>query len=234
MSISDNIRKVKCSIVMAADRAGRDPWEVTLVAATKTQTSDTIREAIASGITICGENRVQELTAHLEDNAYEGAKVHFIGHLQTNKVKYVVGKVDLIESVSSDKLLEAIDAQAAKIGVVQDILLEVNIAGEESKSGFAPEEVAAAAQKAAALPHVRLRGLMAIPPVSAQPGANRPFFAQMRQLLVDIRSILKDNETDIVSLSMGMSADYQDAVAEGATLVRLGTALFGPRAPKPQ
>ena len=234
MSIQECVHRVQQRIEEAAKTAGRDPKEVTLCAATKVQSDENIRTAIAAGITVCGENRVQELTAHLLEHTYEGAEVHFIGHLQTNKVNKVVGKVSLIHSVDSDRLLNAIENQAAKLNIQQDILLEVNIGEEESKGGISAKEVHALAQLAQTMPHIRLRGLMAIPPVSAQPGANRPFFAQMRQLLVDIRSILKDNETDIVSLSMGMSADYQDAVAEGATLVRLGTALFGPRAPKPQ
>lgn len=229
MSLSENIAAVKANIAAAARQAGRETGSVTLVAATKTQSSDTIRAAIQAGITVCGENRVQELTAHLDDFAYDGAAVHFIGHLQTNKVKFVVGRVDLIESVSSLKLLEAINAQAAKLNLVQDILLEINIGREESKSGFVPEEALAAARRAVELPSVRLRGLMAIPPVSAQPGGSRPFFRQMQKLYVDIRHSLEDNGMSVSCLSMGMSADYPDAVAEGATLVRVGTALFGPR-----
>ena len=229
MSLSENIRTVRDNMARAALSAGRDPSEITLVAATKTQSSDTIRAAIAAGITVCGENRVQELTAHLADSAYTGAALHFIGHLQTNKVKYVVGKVDLIESVSSDHLLDAIQAQAVKAGVVQDILLEINVGREASKSGFLPEEAAAAAQKAAGLDHVRLRGLMAIPPVAEEKGQNLPFFAEMRQLLVDIRTVLGDNVPDMDTLSMGMSGDYEDAITQGATLVRVGTAIFGPR-----
>lgn len=232
MSLAETIQTVRTNMARAAERSGRRPEEITLVAATKTQSSETIRAAIAAGITVCGENRVQELTAHLEDNAYAGAAVHFIGHLQTNKVKYVVGRVDLIESVSSDHLLDAIQAQAAKMGVVQDILLEVNVGREESKSGYFPEEVAAAAQRAAGLDHVRLRGLMAIPPIAQETGQNLPFFAEMRQLFVDIRTILGDNVPDIDSLSMGMSGDYEDAITQGATLVRVGTAIFGPRSPR--
>ena len=229
MSLSENIAAVKANIAAAARQAGRETGSVTLVAATKTQSSDTIRAAIQAGITVCGENRVQELTAHLDDFAYDGAAVHFIGHLQTNKVKFVVGRVDLIESVSSLKLLEAINAQAAKLNLVQDILLEINIGREQTKSGFVPEEALAAARRAVELPSVRLRGLMAIPPVSAQPGGSRPFFRQMQKLYVDIRHSLEDNGMSVSCLSMGMSADYPDAVAEGATLVRVGTALFGPR-----
>ena len=231
MSLEENIARVKANMARAALEAGRDPAEITLVAATKVQTSDTIRAAIAAGITICGENRVQELTAHLDDYAYDGARVHFIGHLQTNKVRFVVGRVDLIESVDSPRLLEAIERQAEKLNLVQDVLLEVNIGREESKGGCLPEDLPALARLAMDLPHVRLRGLMAIPPVAAEPGANRRFFAVTRQLYVDIRSQMGDNNTDIDCLSMGMSGDYEDAIREGATLVRVGTALFGPRPP---
>lgn len=231
MSLEENIARVKANMARAALEAGRDPAEITLVAATKVQTSDTIRAAIAAGIAVCGENRVQELTAHLDDYAYDGARVHFIGHLQTNKVRFVVGRVDLIESVDSPRLLEAVERQAAKLNLVQDILLEVNIGREESKGGCLPEDLPALARQAMDLPHVRLRGLMAIPPAAAEPGDNRRFFAATRQLFVDIRSQMGDNDTDIDCLSMGMSGDYEDAIREGATLVRVGTALFGPRPP---
>ena len=231
MSLEENIARVKASMARAALEAGRDPAEITLVAATKVQTSDTIRAAIAAGVAVCGENRVQELTAHLDDYAYDGAKIHFIGHLQTNKVRFVVGRVDLIESVDSPRLLEAVERQAEKLNLVQDILLEVNIGREESKGGCLPEDLPALARQAAALSHVRLRGLMAIPPAAAAPGDNRRFFAATRQLFVDIRSQIGDNDTDIDCLSMGMSGDYEDAIREGATLVRVGTALFGPRPP---
>ena len=231
MSLEENIAKVKAGIARAAAEAGRDPEEITLVAATKVQTSETIRAAIAAGVTVCGENRVQELTGHLDDYAYDGARVHFIGHLQTNKVRFVVGRVDLIESVDSLRLLGAVERQAEKLNLVQDILLEVNIGHEESKGGCLPEDLPALARRAAELPHVRLRGLMAIPPAAAEPGDNRRFFAATRQLFVDIRSQIGDNDTDIDCLSMGMSGDYEDAVREGASLVRVGTALFGPRPP---
>lgn len=231
MSLAERIALVNEKIAAAARQAGREPSEVTLVAATKVQTSDTIRQAIAAGVTICGENRVQEMTAHLDDDAYAGAALHFIGHLQTNKVKQVVGHVDLIQSVGSAHLLQAIQNQADKQGLVQDILLEVNIGQEESKGGCMPQEVEALARQAMDMSAVRLRGLMAIPPVSAQPGANKPYFAAMRQLFVDIREKMSDNENDIVCLSMGMSGDFEDAIAEGATMVRVGSALFGPRPP---
>ena len=140
-TIAANVAAVRENMRQAALQAGRDPEEITLVAATKVQTSQTIRNAIQAGITVCGENRVQELVAHLEDDAYAGARVHFIGHLQTNKVKFVVGKVDMIESIDSQRLMDAVEKQAAKVGVVQDILLEVNIGQEESKGGAKREEI---------------------------------------------------------------------------------------------
>ena len=231
MELSQNVTAVQEKIAAAARAAGRDADRVALCAATKVQTDDTIRSAIAAGIRLCGENRVQELTAHLEANAYAGADVHFIGHLQTNKVRQVVGRVSLIHSVDSPRLLQAIDAQAEKLGLVQDILLEVNIAREPSKGGTPPEQLSGLVRLALSSPHVRLRGLMAIPPVSAAPGSNRGYFSEMYKLYVDIMEKVSHNYTVSGCLSMGMSADYEDAVAEGATLVRVGTALFGPRPP---
>ena len=231
MSIAEHVETVLENIRQAALQAGRRPEEITLCAATKTQTGQTIRQAIAAGVRVCGENRVQELAAHLEEGAYAGAQVHFIGHLQTNKVKQVVGRVDLIHSVDSERLLRAIDSQADRLGLVQDILLEVNVAGEESKGGVVPERLPALAEMALGCPHVRLRGLMAIPPVSTVSGGNRKYFAQMRHFLVDIIGKIADNHNTVDCLSMGMSGDYEDAVAEGATLVRVGTAIFGPRPP---
>ena len=229
MDLTQNIQAVQQKLAAAAKAAGRDPAGVTLCAATKTQSDAAIRAAIAAGIRVCGENRVQELTAHLESDAYAGAEVHFIGHLQTNKVRYVVGKAALIHSVDSERLLRAIDSQADKLGIVQDILLEVNVAREESKGGVTPEALPALAELALGCPHVRLRGLMAIPPVSTVSGGNRKYFAQMRHFLVDIIGKMSDNYSVVDCLSMGMSGDYEDAIAEGATLVRVGTALFGPR-----
>lgn len=227
--LAARVAAVRADIDAAALAAGRDPKEITLCAATKVQDGETIRAAIAAGITVCGENRVQELSAHLAEGAYEGAGVHFIGHLQRNKVKYVVGKVDLIQSVDGEELLTLIEKQAAKLGVRQDILIEVNIGGEESKSGVTPEEAHHLAALAGQMDHVVVRGLMAIPPVAAKKGENRRFFAAMRQLFVDINEKKYDNENTMDILSMGMSGDFADAIAEGATLVRVGTALFGPR-----
>lgn len=231
MSISTNLAHVVQNIRLAAQASGRDPGEITLVAATKTQSDAVIRQAIAAGVTVCGENRVQELVSHWEAGAYQGARVHFIGHLQTNKVKYLMGKVDLIHSVSSQKLLLEIDKQAGKAGLVQDILLEVNLAQEPTKSGFFTPEVLPAAQLAIQLPHVRLRGLMCIPPAVPCADENSLFFHKLKALAVDIRGKIGDNKTDMTILSMGMSNDYSAAIAAGATHVRVGTAIFGPRAP---
>lgn len=234
MSVKTCVEQVQARIRAAALAAGRNPEEVTLVAATKVQSSDTIREAIAAGIRVCGENRVQEFNQHWADGAYAGAKVHFIGHLQRNKVKYLVGKVDLIESVDSPGLLEAIEKQAAKLELVQDILLEVNVAGEASKSGVAPEALDALLEQARQMPHLRVRGLMSIPPVSERPGGNTEYFRRMHQLFIDMRGKIADNESTVDILSMGMSGDFEDAVACGATQVRVGTALFGARPPMRQ
>ena len=227
MSIAENIAQVRAAIARAAREAGRDPGEITLVGASKMNDAAACRAAIAAGIDALGENRVQEMTQKLAEHAYDGAPLHFIGHLQRNKVRQVVGKVDLIESVGSTELLELIDAQAAKIGLVQDILLEVNIGGENAKSGFAPEALPAAAERAAALEHVRLRGLMCIPPVAEDEHGSIPYFEKVRRLYVDINEKLYHNKLDI--LSMGMSGDFEDAVRTGATAVRVGTAIFGRR-----
>ncbi len=234
MSVKECVESVQERVRKAAIAAGRDPAEITLVAATKVQTSDTIREAIAAGITCCGENRVQELTAHWDDGAYEGAKLHFIGHLQKNKVKYLVGKVDLIESIDSPELMKTVSDRAVKAGLVQDILLEVNIGGEASKSGIQPEGLPELLAYSEELPGVRVRGLMAIPPVAQGTEGNTQYFRKMRELFVDMRTKIVDNKNSMDILSMGMSGDFEDAIAQGATQVRVGTALFGQRPPMRQ
>ncbi|MCI8869109.1 MAG: YggS family pyridoxal phosphate-dependent enzyme [Lawsonibacter sp.] len=230
MDIQERVREVQRRLARAAEAAGRAPAEITLCAATKTQDCAAVRAAVAAGISVCGENRVQELAAHLEEGAYAGAEVHFIGRLQTNKVNKVVGRAALIHSVDSLRLLQTVESQAARLGVRQDILLEINIGREDSKGGIDPGRTEEMARAAAGMEHIRLRGLMAIPPISAVPGGSRHFFAEMYQLFVDIRTKMSDNQY-IDCLSMGMSGDFEDAIAEGATLVRVGTALFGPRPP---
>ena len=228
MSIAENVAAIRAKMDAAAIACGRDPKEILLCAATKMNDADAVRQAIAAGVDLCGENRVQELVAKQKENAYEGAPVHFIGHLQTNKVKQVVGKVDLIQSVDSLRLLKAIDAEAAKQGIIQDILLEVNVGQEESKSGFEVSEVLPILEQISDFPHVFIRGLMAIPPISQNSGDNRKFFQKILQLSVDIRAKKYDNVL-VNCLSMGMSDDYEDAIACGSTMIRVGTAIFGKR-----
>ncbi len=228
MSIAENIASIREKMATAALAAGRDPQSILLCAATKMNDADAVREAIRSGVDLCGENRVQELTVKLAENAYEGAPVHFIGHLQTNKVKQVVGKVDIIQSVDSLRLLQAIQAEAAKQGISQDILLEVNVGAEESKSGFAVSEIGPLVDDFSRFPNIRLRGLMAIPPISTAPGKNDKFFQEMYNLSVDITAKKSDN-VSVDILSMGMSDDYADAIRCGSTMIRVGTAIFGPR-----
>lgn len=227
MSIAENIAVVRENIARAAREAGREPSEITLVGASKMNDAAACREAIAAGIDALGENRVQEMTQKLGEHAYDGAPLHFIGHLQRNKVKAVVGKVALIESVGSYELLSDINKQAEKLGIVQDILLEVNIGAEEAKSGFLADTVADAAAQAKALSNVHLRGLMCIPPVAEEKHGSVPYFEKVSALFVDINKKLYDNKLDI--LSMGMSGDYEDAIRCGATMVRVGTAIFGAR-----
>ena len=227
MSIAENIARVREEMAAAAREAGRAPEEITLVGASKMNDAAACREAIAAGIDALGENRVQEMTQKLSENAYDGAPLHFIGHLQRNKVKQVVGKVALIQSVGSMELLEEIEKVAAREQLVQDILLEVNIGREEAKSGFDPDAVTAAAEAALSLPHVRVRGLMTIPPADADRDANMRYFQEVQALYVDINTKLFHNE--LKCLSMGMSGDYMDAIRCGATMVRVGTAIFGAR-----
>lgn len=228
MSIAENIQKIRADIRSAALEVGRDPDTISLCAATKMNDAENVRQAIAAGVDCCGENRVQELTSKLSENAYEGAPVHFIGHLQTNKVRQVVGKVGLIQSVDSLRLLEAIDKEAQKQNLVQDILLEINIGKEQSKSGFDPVEIHEICEKMSNFPNIRVLGLMAIPPICENSDKIRKFFQEMYNLSVDITAKKYDNvRVDI--LSMGMSNDFREAIACGSTMIRIGTAIFGAR-----
>ena len=228
MSIAENVAAVQDNIRAAALAAGRDPAGITLCAATKMNDAEKVRQAIAAGVQVCGENRVQELVQKLAENAYEGAQVHFIGHLQTNKVRQVVGHVDLIQSVDREKLLLAINEEAQKQGIVQDILLQVNIGYEPQKGGFLPEDLPQVLQAVTRLGSVRVLGLMAIPPICQDSTENHKFFQKMHEIGVDIRRKKYDNVlVDI--MSMGMSGDYAEAIACGSTMVRVGTAIFGAR-----
>ena len=228
MSIAENVARIKAQMVEAAIAAGRDPKEILLCAATKMNDAENVRQAIAAGVDCCGENWVQELTQKLAENAYEGAPVHFIGHLQTNKVKQVVGKVSLIHSVDSQRLLEAVNKEAARQGIIQDILLEVNIGGEDSKSGFEKDALPAILEKMGEYSNICVRGLMAIPPICQNSTDNHKFFQEMCNLSVDITAKKYDN-VSVEIMSMGMSDDFADAISCGSTMVRVGTAIFGAR-----
>ena len=228
MSIAENVAAIQANIAAAAIAAGRNPKEILLCAATKMNDADAVRQAIAAGVDCCGENRVQELTAKLDQDAYRGAPVHFIGRLQTNKVKQVVGKVDLIQSVDRLKLLEAVNAEAARQGIIQDILLQINIGREESKGGFLTEELPLLLPDLAKYTNIRVMGLMAIPPICQDATKNDKFFQEIYRIGVDIRDKKYDNVW-VNILSMGMSDDYERAIRCGSTMIRVGTAIFGAR-----
>ena len=222
------VAAIRETMAAAAREAGRDPAEVQLCAACKTRTAETVAASAALPIDVFGENHVQELCANFDAGAYCGKPSHFIGHLQTNKIKKVLGRASLIQSVDSEHLLAAIEKEAARAGLVQNVLLEVNIGGEASKSGVSPEQLWPLLDTAAAQEHIRVCGLMAIPPAAATPDETRAFFAQMRELLAKAADRHYENaKMDI--LSMGMSGDYPDAIREGATIVRIGTAIYGAR-----
>lgn len=227
--LRDNIARVKERAAEAAIRAGRKPEEIALVAATKMNSAERVRFATENGIAICGENRVQELLDKYEQQAYGSADLQFIGTLQTNKVKYLIGKVSMIQSVGSLRLGEAIAKEAAKHGIVQDILLEVNIGREEAKSGLSPDEIYPTIEKLAENGNLRVRGLMAIPPKAPDGGNNLHYFNEMRQLFIDISTKKYDNVC-MDCLSMGMTNDFEDAITCGSTMIRVGTAIFGARA----
>ena len=226
--IAENVARIREEMARAEAQAGRKPGEVKLLAATKMNDASRVRAAIEAGVDICGENRVQELQEKLARGAYAGAPLHFIGHLQRNKAKLLVGQVDLIQSVDSVPLLETIQRLAAEKGIRQDILLEVNIGGEEAKSGIIPEMADEFTAKMEEYPNVCLRGFMTIPPISTEKGGNLSYFAKMYQLYVDIKGKKYDN-TNIDCLSMGMSDDFADAIKEGTTMIRVGSRIFGAR-----
>ena len=228
MSIAKNIAAIRAEIAEAAIAAGRDPAEIRLCAATKMNDADCVRQAIAAGVDCCGENRVQEFLEKSAQNAYAGAPVHFIGHLQTNKVRQIVGKVDLIQSVDSLRLLQAIQKEAEKQGLIQSILLEINIAAEASKSGFSVSELWDILEKFSDFPNIRVLGLMAIPPICQNSTDNHKFFQEIYTLSVDITAKKYDN-ISVEILSMGMSEDFRDAIVCGSNMIRIGTAIFGAR-----
>ena len=221
-----NFSEIRERVKKAAEKSGRTADDIILLAATKTVDVDTINYAIQSGINYIGENKVQELLS--KNDKVIGAHRHFIGHLQTNKVKDIIEKVELIQSVDSLKLAREISKQAVKKGKVMNILLEVNIGGEESKWGFEPQTLEQNLREISALPNISVKGLMAIPPICNEAEENRKYFKKMHNLFVDIREKKIDNSSMEI-LSMGMSDDFSVAIEEGANLVRVGTALFGKR-----
>ncbi|MCF8053488.1 MAG: YggS family pyridoxal phosphate-dependent enzyme [Desulfobacterales bacterium] len=226
--MKDRIKRVLERIAEAAERAGRDPAEVGLVAVTKTHPAAAVREAADAGLSVFGENYVQEARDKIEALADLDLSWHFIGHLQRNKAKYAVDLFDLIHSVDSLKLAKEIDKQAAKRAKVQDVLVQVNLGNEPTKSGAGQDEAADLCREAARLEHVKIRGLMTMPPFFDEPEKARPFFAALRRLR-DRIAALSIEGVFMEALSMGMTGDFEAAVEEGATWVRIGTAIFGER-----
>ncbi len=226
MMIRENLESVRERMALACQRSGRKNSDVALIAVTKFVEIARIQEAIDAGVTEIGENRAQEFTEKLNFYKQNQLRAHFIGQLQTNKVKYVCGKADLIQSVDREPLLDAIHAYAERNGVTQDILIEVNIGREAQKGGVMPEALPALLDRIAGLDHVRLHGLMCVPP-AIEREAVRPYFREMRTLFERVQRM--HPEMPIDTLSMGMSHDFDTAIEEGATTVRVGTAIFGPR-----
>ena len=228
MGIAENLHVVRERVAAAALGSGRQPGEIVLVGATKMNDAARIQEAIGAGLAVCGENRVQDFLEKEPQGAYRGAEIHFIGHLQKNKAKHLVGGVSLIQSVDSLELLSLISRLALERGIRQQVLLEVNVAGETAKSGFRPEDVSAAIDAAAQYEGVLVRGLMAVPPICRESQENIPYFQLMKQLFIDNGAKKYDN-VSMGFLSMGMSGDYETAIACGANMVRIGSAIFGQR-----
>ena len=227
-NIKENVLKIKEEIENALKKSGRNVGDVLLCAASKTQTPKTVMECAKSDVDLFGENRVQELLKNYEEGAYLDKPLHFIGHLQSNKAKMLVGKCDVIESVDSEKLLMIIDNEAKKQDMVQQIMIEVNIGEEENKSGVKVKELHELLNKAETLKNVRIVGLMAIPPRVDNPEDSREYFKKMKTLFDEVKTQnFKNFEGKY--LSMGMSSDYIVAVEEGANIVRVGTRIFGER-----
>ena len=226
--VTYNYQKICENIERAAQSVGKTASDITFLAATKTVDADVINHAISLGLRYIGENRVQELLSKYDSYDLDHASLQFIGHLQTNKVRQIVGKVDLIQSVDSVKLAKEISRCSEKLGITTDILLEVNIGREENKSGVMPENLPDLLDQVKDIPAVKVRGLMAIPPICENAQENCKFFDNMRKFFLDIGSKNIDNiSMDI--LSMGMSDDYEEAIRCGANMIRVGSALFGAR-----
>lgn len=227
MSICENLKQINEKITAAAEKSGRSREDILLLGVTKTIDTQRIKEMMECGIKSLGENKVQEIMDKYDVIGAE-AQWHLIGHLQTNKVKYIIDKVKLIHSVDSLKLAQEIDKRAKQHDLIMDILIEVNIGEEASKHGIKQEEAIDLCQKIARLDNIRIKGLMTVAPFVENPQENRDYFIQMRKLFVDIKNKNIDN-IDMVYLSMGMTNDYEVAIEEGANIVRIGTGIFGKR-----
>jgi pyridoxal phosphate enzyme, YggS family len=227
-NMEENLKVIRSRIAEAAIKSGRSEQDITLLAATKTVPVEVINRGIELGIDHIGENRVQELCEKYDSYRLNNCELQFIGHLQTNKVKNIIGKVSMIQSVDSIKLAAEISRLSVQHGLTTDILIEVNIGSEENKSGVLPQNLYALLPQAAALPAIRVRGLMAIPPADASESETMGYFTNMFKYFIDIKTKKIDN-IHMDFLSMGMSSDYYEAILAGANMVRVGSALFGPR-----
>lgn len=226
--VRDNLARIQDKIAAACAAAGRPMTEITLMGVTKTVAPSRIQAALDAGVAHMGENRVQEFLGKKDDLRLDGVTTHLIGHLQTNKVARIVGEVDMIQSVDSERLARLIDRESAKKEITTDVLVEVNIGYDEAKTGLSPEELEPLLEIMAGLPHLRVRGLMTVPPLLTAEAEKRKVFSNMYKLFIDIRDNKIDN-IDMHILSMGMSGDYVEGILEGSTMVRIGSALFGER-----
>lgn len=226
--ISENYKEISEKIALSAEKSGRKASDIRFMAVTKTVEPKYINHALSLGLNLIGENRVQEFMGKRDELNLEGVEKHLIGHLQTNKVKQIVGNVDSIDGVDSVKIAKEIGKISARMGIKTDILLEINIGAEESKFGFTPESIGETVYEISEIEGIKVRGLMAVPPICENPKKNRVFFENMHQLFIDIGAKKIDNiSMDI--LSMGMSGDYEEAILGGANMVRIGSSLFGAR-----
>lgn len=228
LDVEENLKVIREKMAEAAVKSGRKPENITLLAATKTVPVEVINHSIELGVDHIGENKVQELTGKYDSYNLAKSELHFIGHLQVNKVKYLIGRVAMIQSVDNEKLAKEISRLSKNKNISSDILIEVNIGREENKSGVLPEQLPELLEKVSVLPSIRVRGLMAIPPAGAPEAETMNYFLRMNEYFIDTQSKKIDNVA-MDYLSMGMSADYAQAIQAGANLVRVGTALYGPR-----
>lgn len=227
--MKQNIEVIREKMANAAQSAGRRTEDILLLAACKTRSTEEVKESARLAIDLFGENHVQELVEKKDADAYLGKPAHLIGHLQTNKIKYVLGRADLIQSMDSERLLIALEKAAAKRDMMQDVLIEVNIGAEESKTGLAADNLWRMLELSAAQPHIRVKGLMTIPPADTTDRENRKYFEKTRMLFEKAKDLKYDN-VSMEILSMGMSQDYENAILEGSTMIRVGSFIYGERA----